>query len=174
MTFHLQTVDDLENELFVLKCRLIRVQPLVRYHVRIGAFETILKPFYHEKANVEEVGRLADNFFANLKLQALLLRCLQLFMKIFKLLLQLLHLVGLQEEGANLLLKRLGQNFELAHCHVRIVEFSLFFRLLFVLECELVDEDTDEIRVDHCIDHVDAEHHYNLICRACVDFNESK
>ena len=96
MHLHSETVDELEHEFFVLFCCLKRVQQgLIDI---VGLLEVSLILLDHEEANVEELGRLTDNFLTNLKLHALLKRHFQALIKLRELTLQQFHLERLQEK----------------------------------------------------------------------------
>ena len=70
MLEHLKIVDQVEHKLFVLSRSCKWGQFDLR--IRVGASKFVLVLLDHEKANVEEVGRLADDTLANFKFHTLL------------------------------------------------------------------------------------------------------
>ena len=81
---------------------------------------------------------------------------------------------GLQEKGTHLQFERLRQNFQLTHRQVAVIKLLLLLLLLFILDGELVDEDSDKISVNHGVHDVNAEHHGNLVLRSRVNFYQSE
>ena len=115
---------------------------------------------YEEQPQVKKEIRSVDLHLTNLELHSLLQRIHENFIQRLEVLIDQLSLERLKKEGANLCLCFDRYLLEVTHRQISIVQLILLILLLLVFLHELVNKYADQVSVDHCIDYVDAEHHY--------------
>ena len=89
-------------------------------------------------------------------------------------LLQQFHLERLQEKLAHFFFNDWWQNLQLTHGQIGIIELFLLPLLLLILCRKLINENTNQIRIDHGIDDVDAEHHGHLARSSSINLDQSE
>ena len=129
---------------------------------------------YEEQPQVKKEIRSVDLHLTNLELHSRLQRVHENFIQRLEVLIDQPSLEGLQKEVANLCLCFDRYLSEVTHCQVSLVQLILLVLLLLVFLHKLVNEHADQVCVDHCIDHVDAEHHYKLIGASSIDLHQGK
>ena len=162
---HFKVVQQCEDDRLVLKSHLQirKVGDAGRIRVIVLQVLALLREvLHHEDAELEDDSRVSNDPLCNLEFHALLQRVLQAIHNFDKFLLEHLHLETLQEENAHFVLQSHRDDSKVRHSLVRVVQLILLLLLLRILLLELVNENTDQVRVNHCVDHVDAEHEGHL------------